>query len=54
VQLSRLSWTEAEQRVPVDRRFDPELATRERYDHQYQAFAKVYGRVKPWYKFLNG
>jgi xylulokinase len=54
VQLGRLSWAEAEQRVPLDRRFDPDPATRERYDHQYEAFAKVYGRVKPWYRFLNG
>ncbi len=54
VQLGRLTWEQAQERVPVDQVFAPDAANRAGYEHQYQAFVKVYGRVKPWYRFLNG
>jgi len=53
VQLGRLTWAQAEERVPVDRVFSPDPATTPGYEHQYQAFAKAYGRLKSWYRFLN-
>jgi len=53
VQLGRLTWDQAEQRVPVDRVFTPDPDTVPGYEHQYQAFAKVYGRLKGWYRVLN-
>jgi xylulokinase len=54
VQLGRATWADVESRVPVDRVFTPDPSLRDGYEHQYASFAKVYSRLRPWYRRLNG
>ncbi|MDH4160971.1 MAG: FGGY-family carbohydrate kinase, partial [Actinomycetota bacterium] len=54
VGLGRLTLPETADRVPLDTTFAPDPAAKAGYEPQYRAFASAYGRLKGWYRSLNG
>jgi xylulokinase len=54
VGLGRLTLPETAERVPLDTVFEPEPAAQATYEPLYRAFASAYGRLKGWYRSLNG
>ena len=54
VAIGRLGWDDVPARVPVDRTFVPNPATRSTYDAGYQAFRRAHKDLKGWYHRLRG
>ena len=54
VAIGRLSWDDVPARVPIDRAFRPDPATRSTYDAGFKAFRRAHKDLKGWYHRLRG
>ena len=52
VATGHLKWDDVEERIPVDRTFDPDPSTRRLHDDRYAAFRGAHRSLKGWYHKL--